>query len=51
MIAKFLASGAAAVAAIGAAAVGMAPVAVASTGQGGIQVRPVTRVLYAQGPT
>jgi hypothetical protein len=49
MIAKLLASGGA-VAAIGAATIGMTPVAMASAGRAGIQVRPITWAPYAQGP-
>jgi hypothetical protein len=47
MTAKLLASGMAAVAAIGAAATGMTPVAMASTGPAGIQV-PIALGPYAQ---
>jgi hypothetical protein len=53
MAVKLLASGVAAVAAIGAAAVSMTPVAMASTGQAGVQMPLGTRGLgpYAQDMT
>jgi hypothetical protein len=50
MTAKPLARRVAVIAAIGAAAAGMTPVAMATTGQAGLQALPITRGPYAQTP-